>query len=547
MNHFEQFAKAQAPNNGEILEHVRAYMEWRASSLDNFKPSIDDDIHLRTYLLELKHAGTSPLSQRKQLDSIRKFYQWAKSKKLIEDEPEYYFNVERPILAREQIRKREEIFSGSQEQRELARMKVLNKLSEELNRAYDIQTTMQTSLEALVSTLGLKTAWAYLLPNARSPLYSPNNPPLHDFALAGDCGLPPGLQLEDKYFLCSPGDCHCQDVLRTGQMRRAVNIVQCTRLEEAAEADGDNQGLLFHASVPIITENQPLGIINVATEEWQFLTSNDLQLLSTVGAQVAVALERCLLYELTNNQRMRMERELQLAHDVQTNLLPDMLPEIPGYSLAAEWQAAREMAGDFYDVFPIEQNIWGIVVADVSDKGAPAAMYMAMTRSLLRVHSGESANPAGSLLQVDQHLNAYSGSGMFVSVFYGILDITSNILTYASAGHDPPLLRRYDGEIERLMPTGPLIGVLDDIQITNACTTFSPGDTLCVYTDGVTDALNAADEHYGAGRLEKVIANLPASSAAAQLEFLKSDLSAFIGDAPSFDDITYVMLSVIGS
>ena len=546
MNYYEQFALTADTQKSEVLDDVRLFMEWRAGSLDAFEPNVDDDIHLRTYLLELKHVGESPKSQRSRLASIRKFYYWAKSNGLVEDEPEYYFKVERPTLTHDQIRRREEIFAGSAEERELARLKVLNRLSEELNRALDIETALQKSLEALVSTLALKTAWVYLLPGICSPLQSPTTPPPHDFTLASACGLPPGLQRDDQYFLRSPGDCHCQDFLRTGQMRRAVNIVECSRLEESAEADGDNQGLLFHASVPIIASDQPLGMINVATEEWQFLTSADLHLLSTVGAQVAVALERCRLYELTNNQRERMEHELQLAHDVQTSLLPKSLPEIPGFSIAAEWQAAREMAGDFYDVFPLPHNRWGIVVADVSDKGAPAAMYMAMTRSLIRADSQVSTAPANTLLQVDRQLNTYSDSGMFVSVFYGILDTSSSTLTYASAGHDPPLLRSHDGGIERLMPTGPLIGVLDDIRITNTSLTLSKGDTVVVYTDGVTDALNSEDEHYGADRLEEVAANMPASNAVLQLEFLKDDLSAFIGNASSFDDITCLILSFSG-
>lgn len=325
-------------------------------------------------------------------------------------------------------------------------------------------------------------------------------------------------------------------------MRRAVNIVECTRLEESTEADGDNRGLLFHASIPIIVEGQPLGIINVATEEWQFLTSADLQLLSTIGAQVAVALERSRLYELTNRHRQRMENELQLAHIVQTSLLPNKLPEIEGYSIAAEWRSAREMAGDFYDIIKLADNRWGIVVADVSDKGAPAAMYMAMTRSLIRSLAELNTEPAETLLQVDRHLNAYSDSGMFVTVFYGILDADSGTLTYASAGHDPPLLRFAGGRIEEIPPTGPLLGVIDEIDIDQVSMPFSVGDAILIYTDGVIDALNPDDQHYGVERLKKAAAVSPLTHADVLLQHIKKDLEVFIDGAPSYDDITCLIL-----
>src|SRR4030095_7065853 len=121
---------------------------------------------------------------------------------------------------------------------------------------------------------------------------------------------PPGLEKNDRYWLKSPELCHCQAVMLQGHLKRAVNVVECTRLQNAARDNADNQGLLFHASVPIIASGQPLGILNVATQDWQFLTAADLQLLSAVGAQVAIALERARLFDVTHAQRLRLEREL---------------------------------------------------------------------------------------------------------------------------------------------------------------------------------------------------------------------------------------------
>jgi sigma-B regulation protein RsbU (phosphoserine phosphatase) len=327
-----------------------------------------------------------------------------------------------------------------------------------------------------------------------------------------------------------------------GNLKRAVNIVECTRLQEAAREDGDNEGLMFHASVPIISSGQALGILNVATQDWQFLTAADLQLLSAVGAQVAIALERARLYDVTHAQRLRLERELKLAREIQDSLLPEALPLIAGFSLAADWRSALEMAGDFYDIFPQPDGRWGIVVADVSDKGAAAAMYMAMTRSLIRTSAANHSNPARALDEVNQHLLAHSTSDMFVTVFYAVLDAATQTLTYASAGQNPPLLRRISGGIETLTRTGAALGVFEGLALSDASLILSPGDSLVIYTDGVTDALNSQGEEYGTTRLTEAILNAARSDAKRLLEHLTSDLAAFTQDVPPFDDITFFIL-----
>jgi sigma-B regulation protein RsbU (phosphoserine phosphatase) len=331
-------------------------------------------------------------------------------------------------------------------------------------------------------------------------------------------------------------------MVSAGLMTRAVNVVECTRLEQSAKAQGDNQGLLFHASVPIIASGRALGIINVATQEWQFLTGADLQLLSAIGAQVAIALERARLYDLTHAQRLRLERELSMARLVQESLLPERLPRIPGFSLAADWRSALEMAGDFYDIFALADGRWGFLVADVSDKGAAAAMYMAMTRSLVRASAGSHAGPAAVLREVNQRLLAHSATDMFVSLFYGILDAQGLSLAYANAGQNPPLLRRASGALENLMPTGPVLGIFEGPSFTEATLTLAAGDALVVYTDGVTDALNQQGESYGMPRLTGAVADAPHSTAEEVFDHISNDLGAFTLAAPLFDDITFFVI-----
>lgn len=542
MNILENFAETLSEKENEILRHVRGYIEWRVDQAGNFVPSVRDDVDLRTYLLHLKTSGVNQKDQHEQISSLRRFYEWANAVGLLTGNPFDEFGVERPTLTREQIRRRKEIFSGSVEEREIARLRTLNQLAEQLNRSSDTETALSVALETLVSLMGLKTAWAFRIPSVDNPLQSTSASQKRDFVLASACGLPPGLERDNRYYLSKPEYCHCQDLLIAGHLKRAVNIVECTRLLQSAQADGDNQGLMFHASVPIIAGGEPLGIINVATQEWQFLTGADLHLLSAIGSQVAIALERARLFDLTHTQRLRLEAELHMARDVQASLLPEVLPEIPGYSLAAEWRSAREMAGDFYDIFALPDGRWGIVVADVADKGAAAAMFMAMTSSLIRASASSRASPAETLGEVNQRIMTHSSSNMFVTVFFAILDATTGALVYANAGHNPPFLRRVAGSIKNLTRTGPAIGLLEAPTLVDASLTLSPGDALTIYTDGITDALNPQGEEYSLARLSAAVRSAPTSDAALQLAHLSQDLAAFTQDVPPFDDITFFIL-----
>jgi serine phosphatase RsbU (regulator of sigma subunit) len=542
LNMLDQFAGTLDPDETEILSHLREFIAWHVGSTAEFVPSSNDDVALRTYLMEMKMNGVRARSQREQMASLRRFYDWAEAAGYLSVyNPFQEFSIERPRLTREQIRRRQEIFSGSPEEREIARLRALNALADQLNRSSDMESTLTAALETLLSSMSLQTAWAFLLPNTHSSSVFVSASASDKFMLAAACGLPPGLEKYDRRFLKDPELCHCQAVMLRGQLKRAVNVVECTRLLESAQDSGDNQGLLYHASVPIIASGRLLGIINVATQEWQFLTAADLQLLSAVGAQVAVALERARLFDVAQAQRLRLERELKLAREVQESLLPDVLPSIPGFSLAADWRSALEMAGDFYDVFPLPEGRWGMVVADVSDKGAAAAMYMAMTRSLIRMSAVNFSSPAGVLNDVNQQLLAHSSSDMFVTVFYAALDPRSQELAYANGGHNPPILRRVTGNLEQLMPTGMALGVMEHATFTDARLRLASGDLLVIYTDGVTEAFDVASQQYGLGRLIEAVTGAPAATATLQLVHLTTHLSDFIKDMPPFDDITFLL------
>ncbi len=232
-----------------------------------------------------------------------------------------------------------------------------------------------------------------------------------------------------------------------------------------------------------------------------------------------------------------------MAREVQSSLMPGQLPPVPGFSLAADWRSAREVAGDFYDIFPLPDDRWALVIADVSDKGAPAALYMAMTRSLIRSSARRHASPAATLLEVNREIFAHSSSTMFVSVFHAVLDARTRSMTYANAGHPAPLLRRPSGLIVSLPRTGVLIGIMEAYVLSEVSLALAPGDTLLAYTDGLTDALNPQGEDYGLARLKAALAGAPPGDADRQLAHLTRDLAAFAGGVAPFDDITLLIVS----
>lgn len=542
MTLLDQFAETLSSEEKETLADVKAYADWQVGRQEtDFIPTNKDDVDIRNFLLHLRLNRGKQGQLWRRTKSLRRFYNWAQAEGIIDDNPFDNFDFSKPLLSQTQLKRRQDTLPADPVERELAHLRALNKLAQQLNQAADIQSTLTAAVETLLPVMNLQTAWVFVLPELHRHLQGIPKPPPHDFALAQAVNLPSGLEMEERRYLCQPGDCHCQWLLRNGRLQRAVNVVECTRVQDAHKANGETRDLFFHASVPLRLENKILGIINVATENWQFLTAADLQFLSTVGAQVSVALERARLYDLSQAQQTRMTRELEMARDLQANLLPQRLPQFPGWTLAAYWQAAREVAGDFYDAFELANGRLALLVADVSDKGAHAALYMAMVSSLIRTYARLIESPAELLTAVNRHLVKHDKSAMFVTIFYGVIELDTCLMTYASAGHDPQMIRRGADQVEWLLPTGPLLGIFENLQIKETTVALETGNTLLLYTDGVTDALNEAGEEYSRRRLQVQLQQAP-EPAPACLHYLRQDLEQFRGTAVPFDDVTLLVL-----
>lgn len=267
-----------------------------------------------------------------------------------------------------------------------------------------------------------------------------------------------------------------------------------------------------------------------------------------------------IIVNLMNERKVQMERdtlvreierkntELAIAAEIQQSFLPETIKPVAGFDIAAKSVMAKEVGGDFFDVIPFEimrlnKKRVGILIADVSGKGIPAALFMALSRIVIRVNALWHPEPADAIKDANNIIAADSKAGMFVTVFYGIIDEESRVLTYVNAGHNPPIVvHAQDKSLEELTATGIALGAMEDVPFTQKTLTIAPGDVVVLYTDGVTEAINAVQEMFGEDLLRKIITDNAARPSAEILSAILDAITAFAQDQPQADDITLMII-----
>jgi sigma-B regulation protein RsbU (phosphoserine phosphatase) len=328
--------------------------------------------------------------------------------------------------------------------------------------------------------------------------------------------------------------------------------VSADRLEARAFRFGqvmrgpENTGLVLRVIPLIIPGRPPVGVVSVwdrpSNERFIEQREKDLHLLGFLR-QAARAIHSVSL----------RRQELMLAGRLQSSLLPEAAPQPPGWQLTASWRPARETSGDFYDFIELPGGLIGLLVADVADKGMGAALYMALSRTLIRAFAGETPERPDLVLHAaNQRMLADADTGHFVTVFYGVLDPEKGLLRYCNAGHNPPFMIKVARGTKRtsnldippngLFKTGPALGVMADGAWRIGEIKFSPGELLLLYTDGVVDALNHHRQSFGETRMLDTIRRLDNPSAQDVQDSLVSAVRAFTGDEPQFDDITIMVV-----
>jgi len=285
-----------------------------------------------------------------------------------------------------------------------------------------------------------------------------------------------------------------------------------------------------------------LGVLLIGN---QALAGRRLSLLVGIAHQISLRLENTRLIEEIATRRS-LERELATARQIQVSFLPNVLPTHPGWEVGTTWRVARDVGGDFYDFIPLPEGPdgprWGLVIADVADKGVPAALFMALCRTLLRSAAISRTDPGLTLARVNEMIFADAKTDLFVSVFYAVWEPATGRLAYANGGHNPPLLFEPKRLARRLAEHGMVLGVNKDLSYRTHSLTLPPGALLVLYTDGVTEAMDSNGQFFGIHRLENLILGSTEWHAQAVADTIAERVSDFCAEPDLQDDLTAVVL-----
>ncbi|MEP6706474.1 MAG: GAF domain-containing SpoIIE family protein phosphatase [Pyrinomonadaceae bacterium] len=295
---------------------------------------------------------------------------------------------------------------------------------------------------------------------------------------------------------------------------------------------------------PIISNDEVIGVFDLESDQYNAYSEDDLQVLMMLASQVAIIIEKVMLHEQLIEKK-RLEGQLEVARQVQLELLPASDPVLEGFDISAYNFPTEEVSGDYYDWVRIHNDEIGIVVADVSGKGVPAALLMAFLRASLRAATHIGYSPHISMSKVNYLLWESIERNQFVTAFYGLLDASNRTLAYTNAGHNPPLLMDAEGNAKFIDRGGVPLGMFRDTRYYEYYLTIEPGQLLLLYTDGVTEANNPEGEEYGSDRLVRAMKDGRHLSARALIDFIQHDVIEWTAGLGATDDITFFVIKAV--
>jgi serine phosphatase RsbU (regulator of sigma subunit) len=330
----------------------------------------------------------------------------------------------------------------------------------------------------------------------------------------------------------------------------ASGVVEIDKLDLHSPALHAMKASQIKVVVPLVSQGELIGLLNLGPRlSQQEYSADDRKLLNDLATQTAPAVQVAQLVRQQQRQaqeRERIEQELRVARLIQQTLLPKEVPDLEGYKLAAYYQPAREVGGDFYDFLKLDDEHLGLVVGDVTDKGVPAAIVMATTRTMLRASAQRLDSPGEVLKRVNDVIVRDIPPNMFITCLYAILNLKSGLLRYANAGHDLPYRRRRRrsseaGGAEELRATGMPLGLLPGMSYEEKEIVLDRGDSVLFYSDGLVEAHDPHRQMFGFPRLQGLVGAHPGG--ATMIDFLLEELARFVGDSwEQEDDITLVTL-----
>jgi sigma-B regulation protein RsbU (phosphoserine phosphatase) len=409
------------------------------------------------------------------------------------------------------------------------RYRLLLELSQRISRTLDLQAILDDLLQVLRSAVAYDAAGIFVL-NQAVPLLRRTDPDV----IAGMVQV--GFEdapMDDPMLRSGKGIVghviHTSEIVNVPDVRRDARYVagRATTRSELA--------------VPIVSEAGTIGCLNVESDRASFFTAADAEILQFFASAAALSIARALFHREVL-EKQRIEDQLKVAHEVQAGLLPGAPPDLPGYDIAAVNLPTHAIGGDYYDYVPLNGDRLGLVVADVSGKGIPAALIMATFRAALRTEMRRRASLPAVAAQLNAALLEFRDAARFVTAFCGVLEASSGRVTYVNCGHNPPLLLRGGGGRDMLRPGGSALGLFAGERFKTGTASLERGDSLVLYTDGVVEPENERAAEFGEERLEAAIRAVAGRPASEALRSVIEATQAFSGRDRYDDDFTLVVV-----
>jgi serine phosphatase RsbU (regulator of sigma subunit)/putative methionine-R-sulfoxide reductase with GAF domain len=415
----------------------------------------------------------------------------------------------------------------------------LLQVAQAISQAENLKQAVQAIVRIMPILVGVKACAVYLWENGA-------------FRPAGDYGFSqPVRELLCNKDLAAQEHPLLQAVLQTNRMSVSVlpqDMPQNWLDPVLARNEQEEYYLLQTAEhlligFPLLIKNAFYGVMLVEESgDSRRFRQKRIEIANSIAQQVALSVQNEQL-QREMVARERLEHEVQLARQIQRTFLPQSLPHFSDWELAAVWRTARQVGGDFYDVFELPNRRLGLFIADVSDKGIPAALFMALTRTLVRSAVVDDPSPAAVMRRVNELIIPDNHQGMFVTAVYAVLSLDTGALTFVNAGHNPPIwFCPASGKLERLHRTAPALGIIENPEIQEQSIRLENGDLFLLYTDGVTEAFSPQDELFGDERLEEVVRSSAAVGVNDLLRILQEKVDAFMESLPPSDDLTILAI-----
>ena len=411
-----------------------------------------------------------------------------------------------------------------------AKYRLLLKLSQEIGRSLDLQEVMEYLLESVRTAVNYDAAGVFVL-NRRVPLGQDTGGRL----IAGMATVGFDATPRDEDPMLRRGEGIIGHVIATGQTVIAPDV----RLNPYyVQGKGST---LSEIAVPIVSGGDVIGALNLESDTLDAFSDADVEYLEFFAVAAAISIEKAVLHR-EMIEKHRIEQQLGIAKEVQKALLPAADPVMGGYDIAGTNVPTWEIGGDYYDYLPQPDGRLGVVIADVSGKGVPAALIMATFRAALRAQRVKGISLDAIAGRLNRILLDSMDASRFVTAFYGLLEPRTGAIGFANCGHNPPLLLRASGSCDVLASGGPALGMWDGAAFVPGAASVLPGDVLVLYTDGVIEVMNAAGEMFGIDRLEGVIRQVRGGSSRDRIEAVVDATRAFSGRPGYEDDFTLVII-----